>query len=79
MEGIEKATLAAQEKLQKLKGNEKLIAELEWCLGSYRHDQNPEGLLKKGKEALKALKAQKKKSDRSVSKKLIEDLEKALK
>ncbi len=79
MEGIVKATKAAQEKLQKLKGNEKLIAELEWCLGSYTHDNNPKGLIEKGKEALKVLKAQKKKADRSVSKKIIEDLEKALK
>ncbi len=75
---LEKTVESVVEKLQKLKTDEALTAELQWCLGSYRFDQNPSGLLEKGSVALERLKAEKEKNSRAVSKKLIEDLEKVV-
>lgn len=73
---LEKTVEATVEKLQKLKIQDQLIAELQWCLGSYRYDQNPIGLIEKSSAALGALKAEKEKNSRAVSKKLLADLEK---
>ena len=75
---LEKSVENTIAKLSKLKISEGLTAELEWCLGSYRYDNNPEGLKMKSKLALDLLKEAKEKSSRSVSKKLITDLEKAI-
>lgn len=78
---IEKACEAAFEKFQKI-GLDKysdIQSKLEYVLGSYRYDGNPVGLYEIGDLALKALKKYKKEKPRQVSKKLIEDLEKALK
>lgn len=79
VEKIKKALEAAKDKLSALGIEEQLVSEIEWCLGSYAHDGNPEGLFTKGAEAAKALSAFKKKNDKKVSKKLITDLEKASK
>ncbi|UCS91476.1 hypothetical protein KZP23_11945 [Echinicola marina] len=73
---LEKTVEATVEKLQKLKVEDQLIAELEWCLGSYRYDSNPSGLIEKSGVALTTLKAVKEKNSRAVSKKLLDDLEK---
>ncbi|WP_258104335.1 hypothetical protein [Marinoscillum sp. MHG1-6] len=78
-EKIKVALEAAKDKLDQLGIEEKLVSEIEWCLGSYSHDGNPEGLYEKGEEAVKALTKYKAKNDRKVSKKLITDLEKYLK
>ena len=78
---IEKACAAALEKIQKL-GLEKFAdiqSKLEYVLGSYGYDGNPVGLYEIGALALKALKKFKKEKPRLVSKKLIDDLEKAIK
>lgn len=63
-------------KLNQLKLNDTLAAELQWCLGSYRHDNNPDGLLEKSQMALALLKDKKEKNSKAVSRKLIDDLEK---
>ncbi|QDH79586.1 hypothetical protein FKX85_11270 [Echinicola soli] len=73
---LEKTVEATVEKLQRLKIQDQLIAELQWCLGSFRNDQNPAGLIEKSSVALEALRAEKERNSRAVSKKLIEDLEK---
>ncbi|GGZ26729.1 hypothetical protein GCM10007049_19310 [Echinicola pacifica] len=73
---IEKTVVATVDKLQKLKIEQNLIEELQWCLGSYRNDQNPCGLVEKSALAYEALKALKETNSRAVSKKLLEDLEK---
>ncbi len=78
VEKIEKACVDAKDKLVQLNIEEQLVSELEWCLGSYANDKNPEGLIAKGKEALEALKEFKKSNSRKVAKKLIDDLSKAL-
>ena len=78
---IEKACRAAFEKFQKI-GLEKYVdvqSKLEYVLGSYKHDGNPVGLYEFGAVALKELKKYKKAKPRLVSKKIIDDLEKALK
>lgn len=75
---LEKSVEHTIEKLNKLKINEELASELKWCLGSYRFDHNPDGLKMKSMLALELLKEAKSKSSRSVSKKLIADLEKAI-
>ena len=76
-EKIEKAATDAKDKLTALNIEEKLVAELEWCLGSFASDGNSSGLVEKGSEALKALKKFKESNPRKVSKKLIDDLGKA--
>lgn len=73
---LEKTVETALGKLSKLKVNDQIVSELEWCLGSYKADQNPVGLIEKSRKALEVLKEQREKSSRAVSKKLIEDLEK---
>ncbi len=78
-EKIKIALESAKDKLMQLEIEEQLVSEIEWCLGSFAHDGNAEGLFAKAGEAIDALKTFKKSNDRKVSKKLIEDLEKALK
>ncbi len=73
---LEKTVESAIEKLSKLKANEALLAELQWCLGSYRYDQNPIGLIEKSQKALDLLKSKKQENSRAVSQKLLQDLEK---
>ena len=77
-EKIEKACIDAKDKLTQLNIEEGLVAEIEWCLGSYANDGNPSGLIAKGNEALVALKTFKESNPRKVSKKLIDSLGKAL-
>ncbi|MFY0686903.1 MAG: hypothetical protein JXQ90_07050 [Cyclobacteriaceae bacterium] len=77
-EKIEKASQHAKDKLVALGIEDQLIAEIEWCLGSYAADHNPEGLVEKTGAALDALKEYKKSHPRKVAKKLIDELEKAV-
>ncbi len=53
-------------------------SKLEYVIGSYRFDQNPVGLYEIGAMALTKLKKYKEKKPRQVSKKLIDELEKAI-
>lgn len=78
-EKMEQALVNAKDKMAQLEIEEQLVSEIEWCLGSYAHDQNPDGLFEKGQQALKALEKFKKDHPRKVSKKLVDDLSKALK
>lgn len=78
-EKIKKALETAKDKMTSLGIEEELVSQIEWCLGSFAHDGNAEGLFVKGNEAAKALAKFKKSNDKKVSKKLIEDLQKASK
>ncbi len=78
-EKIVEALTGAKDKLTTLGIEEQLVSEIEWCLGSFAHDSNPEGLYEKATEAASALEAFKKENPRKVSKKLIDDLTKAAK
>ncbi|MCC5919532.1 MAG: hypothetical protein LAT68_04895 [Cyclobacteriaceae bacterium] len=77
---IEVACEEALTKLEKLKDDqlEDVRAKLEWVLGSYRNDGNPEGLYEIGKMAFETLSDYKVKKPRTVSKKLLDDLNKAV-
>lgn len=77
-EKIEKALVEAKDKLASLGIAEQLVSEIEWCLGSYAFDSNPAGLYEKGSEAILALEEYKKDNPRKVSKKLLDDLVKAV-
>lgn len=72
----EKTIVSTLEKLEKLKLDEKLHAELSWCWNSYKYDNNPEGVVEKSKVALGLLKAKRQENSRAVAKKLVDDLEK---
>lgn len=75
---IDKANEAALSALKKLGIEEQLQNDIEWCLGSYRHDGNAVGLVETGIKAIKVLKAVKSKSPKAVTAKVITDLEKAI-
>ena len=79
------ATLAqkcqeAATKLEKMEGQQyqEIKEKIEWCLGSYNYDKNPEGLKEYGQKAADVLKEARQEKPRQVSQKLIDDLEKAV-
>ncbi len=78
-EKIVKVSEEVKDKLSSLGIESQLVAEIEWCLGSYAADNNPEGLFEKAEVALNSLNEFKKSNPRKVSKKLIDDLTKAVK
>jgi hypothetical protein len=58
--------------------NAEIQSKLEFVIGSYDFDNNPVGLYEFGKKALKILTKIKEKNTKKVTKKVIDDLEKAL-
>jgi len=77
-EKVEKIVSETIQKLEKLKLKDTLASELSWCWVSFKNDNNSVGLINKGQEALALLKEAREKNSKSVSKKLIDELEKAL-
>lgn len=75
---IEKATLQALKALQSLGIEQELQQEIEWCLGSYRHDNNPSGLYEMTKRSIAVLQEAKERKAKGVTAKLLTDLEKAV-
>lgn len=76
--GIEKVSEEVLQKLQELGIEEQLQRDIQWCLGSYRADNNPVGLVQNARKALVVLKGEKDKKTKGVTSKLITDLEKAV-
>lgn len=76
---IEKVNEDILRKLQELNVEQPLQADIEWCLGSYRSDNNPSGLYLMAERALSVFTFELTKDPKSVSTKLIKDIEKALK
>ena len=74
------ACAAASESIEKL--NEPKFADLkeklDFCIGSYDFDKNPEGLYEYGTKALNEMTAYKKKNPRKINKKVLTNLEKTL-
>ena len=70
----------AATKLEKMEGDQyrEVKEKIEWCLGSYNYDKNPEGLKEYGQKAADVLKQAREEKPRQVSQKLIDDLEKAV-
>lgn len=76
---IEKVNEDILKKLQELNIEQALQADIEWCLGSYRNDNNPSGLYIMAERALSVLAFELTKDTKRVPAKLIKDIEKALK
>jgi hypothetical protein len=66
-------------KLKSLDLDHQLQADLEWCLGSYKHDKNPIGLIESAERALVVFKDALSKKTKGVTAKTISDIEKILK
>ena len=75
---IEKACENALNKLKELGIDEQLQSDLQWCLGSFRSDNNPVGLYAMADRALTILREEKAKKTKGVTAKMITDLEKAI-
>jgi hypothetical protein len=76
-EKMQKLIAEVIEKLGKLKHAE-LAADLSWCWVSFQNDRIPHGVIEKASQALAAFKEAREKNAKAVSKKLVDDLEKAL-
>lgn len=66
-------------KLKKLNLEPQLQADIEWCLGSYRHDKNPTGLFEMAEKAFGIFKNEQAKKTKGITSKLVDEVEKALK
>ena len=79
-ENLKKSCQEAAQTFQKINKAEfsDLKSKLEWCIGSYVHDQKPKGLFEYGIKSLDALKSLKSKQPKMVTKKVIDNLEKAI-
>ena len=75
---IEKVSEDVLAKLKSLNIEQQLQADLEWCLGSYRFDQNASGLLEVVKKSLDILKQEHARKTKGVTATLISSIEKAL-
>lgn len=75
---IEQATESILDKFRTLNIEQQLQSELEWCLGSYRFDGNPVGLVNSINNALVVLKAEQTKKTKGVTASFIGSIEKAL-
>ena len=75
---IEKVSEGALQKLQELGIEAQLQRDIEWCLGSYRADNNPVGLYQHVGKALAVFRSEKEKKTKGVTAKFISDLEKAV-
>ncbi len=76
---IEKVCEAVLIKLKSLNLELTLQADIEWCLGSYRHDKNPSGLFTMAEKALAVLTTNRAQNAKGVPASLLKDLASALK
>lgn len=65
------------QKLKELNLDPQLQADLEWCIGSFKADNNPIGLYEMARRSLAVFKE--KKGTKGITTKLINDLEKVVK
>ena len=70
---------AALKKLQSLEIEEKLQADIEWCLGSYEYDRNPRGLYVMLDKAVIVFQKVRNKDKKRVPPRLLKELETVLK
>jgi len=75
---IEKVSEEVLEKLKSLDLEQQLQADIEWCLGSYRYDQNASGLIEVLGKAHEALKAAHAKKTKGITATLLSSIEKVL-
>lgn len=75
---IEKVSEEILTKLKSLDLDQQLQADLEWCLGSYRYDQNAAGLVETIGKAHEVLKQAHAKKTKGVTSTLLSTIEKVL-
>lgn len=75
---IEKVSEEILEKLKALNVEQQLQADLEWCLGSYRYDQNAAGLIDVIGKAHDVLKQAHAKKTKGITITLLNNIEKVL-
>lgn len=75
---IEKVSEDILNKLKTLNIEHQLQADIEWCLGSFRYDQNPIGLFESATKALEIFKQEQARKTKGVTVAFITSLEKAL-
>ena len=76
---IEKVAEEVLTKLKALNLEPQLQADIEWCLGSYRHDKNPTGLYEMAEKAFGIFKTAQAKKTKGITAKLVGEVENALK
>lgn len=76
---IEKVSEEILAKLKALDIEHQLQADIEWCLGSYRFDQNPTGLIETANKAVFVFKQELTKKTKGVTATFISGIEKSLK
>jgi len=75
---IEKVSEDILAKLKALNIEHQLQADIEWCLGSYRFDNNASGLFESANKALAVFKQEQAKKTKGVTATLIASIEKAI-
>jgi hypothetical protein len=75
---IDKVSEEILAKLKSLDSDQQLQADLEWCLGSYRHDQNATGLKEVIAKAHDVLKQAHAKKTKGITTTLLSNIEKVL-
>ena len=76
---LEKTSEEILKKLRSLDLDLQLQADLEWCLGSFKNDKNPIGLVESAERAVIVFKDALAKKTKGVTTKMITDIEKVLK
>jgi hypothetical protein len=76
---IEKVAEEVLTKLKALNLEPQLQADIEWCLGSYRHDRNPAGLYEMAEKAFGLFKTEQAKKTKGITSKLVGEVEQVLK
>jgi uncharacterized ferritin-like protein (DUF455 family) len=77
-DALEATMIHALEKLESMALDVNLQADIRWCIGSYRFDKNPVGLIEMAGKSLKVFNAAKKSDSKAVPAKLISDLKKVV-
>lgn len=75
---LEKVAQDTLDKLKTLNLDAQVQSELEWCIGSYLHDQNPVGLIQSLQRSAAVLKTALAKKTKGVTAKFVTDLEQAI-
>ena len=75
---IENVSEEVLSKLKSLQFDTQLQSDIEWCLGSYYHDQNPVGLYETAERALALFKEELDKKTKGVTAKLVIEIETVL-
>ena len=75
---LEKIAQGVLVKLKSLNADQKLQADLEWCIGSYLHDNNPIGVRENLMKSIEVLKIELASKTKGITAKFISEVEKAI-